>query len=68
MNEEAFNLSMRQFLKHVGVHSQREIEKAVAQALAARTIAGSEVLPASLTLRIAGLNLDVKFDGEIRLE
>jgi hypothetical protein len=68
MNEEAFNLSMRQFLKHVGVHSQREIEKAVAQAVAAKTIAGSEAFPASMTLSIAGLNLEVKFDGEIRLE
>jgi hypothetical protein len=68
MNEEAFNLSMRQFLKHVGVQSQRDIEKAVAQAVTAKTIAGKEAFPASMTLRIAGLNLEVKFDGEIRLE
>jgi hypothetical protein len=68
MNEEAFNLSMRQFLKHVGVHSQREIEKAVEHAVTAKTIAGSDAFPASMTLRIPGLNLEVKFDGEIRLE
>ena len=29
MNEEKFNMSMRKFLKHVGVTSQQEIEKAV---------------------------------------
>jgi len=29
MNEEAFNLSVRKFLKHFGVSAQREIEKSV---------------------------------------
>ena len=29
MNEDAFNMSMRKFLKKVGVTSQQEIEKAV---------------------------------------
>ena len=29
MNDEAFNMSMRKFLKRVGVTSQQEIEKAV---------------------------------------
>ena len=67
MDEEAFNLSMRQFLKHVGVHSQREIEKAVAAALAAKTIAGTESFPTSMTLHVPGLNLEVRFDGAIHL-
>ena len=35
MNEETFNLSIRKFLKMVGVSSQREIEQAVAKAVAA---------------------------------
>ena len=68
MNEEALNLSMRQFLKHVGVHSQREIEKAVAGAIESKTIAGKETFPATMTLHIGGLALDVKFEGDIRLE
>ena len=34
MDEEAFNLSIRKFLKVVGIGSQREIERAVAQAIA----------------------------------
>ena len=29
MNEAAFNLSVRKFLKHFGVDAQREIEKSV---------------------------------------
>jgi Family of unknown function (DUF6494) len=68
MNEETFNLSIRKFLKMVGVNSQREIEQAVGKALADRTISGKESLPAKMTLEVAGLKLKVSFDGEINLE
>lgn len=68
MNDEAFNLSIRKFLKMVGVNSQREIERAVATAIAAGAIAGTESFPARVTLEIAGLKLSVSFDGEIRLQ
>jgi enamine deaminase RidA (YjgF/YER057c/UK114 family) len=68
MNEESFNLSMRKFLKMVGVSSQKEIEKAVEKAIADGTIKGNEKLPARMTLEIAGLKLNVKFEGEINLE
>ena len=68
MNEETFNLSVRKFLKMVGVNSQREIEQAVARAVASGAVAGTEAFPARVTLDIAGLKLNVKFDGEIRLE
>jgi hypothetical protein len=65
MNEETFNLSIRKFLKTVGVSSQREIEQAVAKAVAAG-VAGTS-FPATMTLSIPGLKLDVKFDGEINI-
>ena len=68
MNEETFNLSIRKFLKMVGVSSQREIEQAVARARADGSLAGNETLPAFATLEIPSLNLNVRFDGEIRLE
>ena len=68
MNEETFNLSIRKFLKMVGVNSQREIEKAVAKAIAAGAIVGTESFPATVTLEVAGLKLNVNFDGEIRLQ
>ncbi|MCG2592445.1 DUF6494 family protein [Ramlibacter sp. XY19] len=67
MDDEVFNLSIRKFLKVVGVSSQREIEQAVAQALRAGSIQGGETLPATMTLEVAGLQLQVKFDGEIKL-
>jgi len=68
MNEETLNLSIRKFLKMVGVNSQREIEQAVGKAIADRTISGKESLPARMTLEVAGLKLKVSFDGEINLE
>lgn len=68
MNDETFNLSIRKFLKMVGVNSQREIEQAVAKAMAANAIAGTESFPAKVTLEVAGLQLNVNFDGEIKLQ
>ena len=68
MDEEKFNLSIRKFLKVVGIGSQREIERAVAAAIAAGRIAGTESFPAVVTLEVAGLSLRTTFDGEIELQ
>jgi len=67
MDNEVFNLSIRKFLKSVGVNSQREIEKAVDQAIASHAINGSESFPAKVTLEIAGLGVRVEFAGDIEL-
>ena len=66
MNDETFNLSIRKFLKTVGVSSQREIEQAVAKAVAAGESASS--FPATMTLEVPGLKLNVKFDGRIDID
>jgi hypothetical protein len=68
MNEDAFNMSIRKFLKTVGVKSQHEIEQAVARARNEAKIQGTEAFPAHMTLRIPGLGLEVQFDGRIELE
>jgi hypothetical protein len=68
MDAETFNLSIRKFLKMVGVNSQREIEQAVAKAVAGGIIAGTETFVAKVTLEIAALKLDVTYDGEIKLQ
>jgi hypothetical protein len=74
MNEEALNLSIRKFLKMVGINSQREIEHAVAKAAAAGAIKGTESFPATMTLEIAvtleiaGLKVKVEFSGDIALQ
>ena len=67
MNEETFNLSIRKFLKTVGVKSQHEIEQAVAGALAANKISGTESFHTTMNLRVPELGLDVHFAGTIEL-
>lgn len=67
MNEDLFNTSVRKFLKQVGVTSQREIEKAVRDAVAAGTLKGHEKLPAKMVLTIGGVALSFTVDGEIEL-
>jgi hypothetical protein len=68
MNPETFNMSIRKFLKSVGVQSQREIEGAVEKAVASGKLKGGETLPAKMTLTIDGLALSVTIDGRISLE
>lgn len=68
MNPETFNMSIRKFLKSVGVQSQREIEGAVEKAIASGRLKGGETLPARMTLTIDGLALSVTIDGRIALE
>ena len=68
MNEDVLNTSVRKFLKTVGVTSQREIEKAVREAVAASRLKGNETLPAKMMLTIAGLNLSLTIDGAVELE
>jgi hypothetical protein len=68
MNDEALNMSIRKFLKTVGVNSQLAIEKAVRQALEDGKLKGNEALPAEMHLLVGKLGVDIKFDGELRLD
>ena len=45
MDQETFNLSIRKFLKMVGVNSQREIEQAVQKAVMGGKLQGTEAFP-----------------------
>ena len=68
MDQETFNLSIRKFLKMVGVNSQREIEQAVQKAMMGGRLQGSETFPVKCTLEIPSLGVSVPFDGEIKLK
>jgi hypothetical protein len=68
MNDETLNMSIRKLLKTVGISSQREIEQAVAKALASGELKGTETLPATMTLDIVGLKLNIVFKGEVSLQ
>lgn len=65
MNEDDFNMSLRKFLKTVGVTSQREIEKAVRQAEAEGKLKGTERLKVAARITVAGVALDIDVSGEL---
>jgi hypothetical protein len=67
MDEDIFNTSLRRFLKKVGVTSQREIEKAVRDALEAGRLKGDEKLPAKMVLTLGGVSLSHEITDEIEL-
>lgn len=67
MDEDRFNLEIRQFLKVVGVTSQREIEKAVRDALAQGTLADDAMLTPRITLLVPEIGLEHVIEGEITL-
>ena len=64
MNEDAFNMSVRKFLKKVGVTAQREIEQAVRDAADKGTLKGI-ALPAKATFTIGGIDLTFDVSGEV---
>lgn len=68
MNEDTFNMSIRKFLKKVGVTSQREIEHAVHEALANGKIAGDATLKARVVLTVDGVDLSASIESDIELE
>ena len=67
MNVDVFNASLRKFLKKVGITSQREIEKAVRDAVAAGRLTGNERLPAKMVLTVGGVSLTHEVTDEIEL-
>jgi hypothetical protein len=68
MNEDVLNMSLRKFLKKVGVTAQREMEKAIREALDDGRLKGDERLKAMVRLSLPGVGLEVPIDGTIELE
>jgi ribosomal protein L1 len=67
MDEDAFNLSIRKFLKHFGVTAQREIESSVRKAVAEGKLRGDESVPVRATLIVDGILRDFHIDGVVTL-
>lgn len=66
MDSEAFNMSLRKFLKKVGVTSQQEIEEAVRAARDAGKL-GTGPLTARMVLTLDGVDLEHIVEGDIQL-
>ena len=67
MDEDAFNMSVRKYLKKLGVTSQREIEAAVREQLESDALRGDEVLEVVTTVSVKGLPDDIVVAGSISL-
>jgi Family of unknown function (DUF6494) len=67
MNEDVLNMSVRKFLKKVGVTSQREIEDAIRAAVSSGRLKDKEELPAKVTLTVGGIDLLVEIEGTVEL-
>ena len=67
MDEDVFNMSIRKFLKKVGVTAQREIEQAVRAAVEEGRLKGDERLTATVTLSVSGVALTSEIEGDISL-
>ena len=63
MENEQFNMSLRRFLKHVGITSQQEIERIVRE----RQLEGKGHLKVKVVLTAEGTDLHHEVDGEIDL-
>lgn len=63
MENERFNLSLRRFLKEVGISSQQEIERTVRE----HDLAGKGKLKVKMVLTGEGTDLHHVVDGEIDL-
>ena len=68
MNEDVFNMSVRKFLKQVGITAQREIENAVREASSRGGLSGKAKLPAKAVVTLTGTDLNLVVDGEIELK
>ena len=67
MESEIFNMSMRKFLKQVGVTSQQKIEEAIRNTSATRSLTDKK-LEVEMTLTIPKIGLVHTLNGDILLK
>lgn len=67
MDAEAFNISVRAFLKKVGVNSQREIERYVDEAVREGRLRGDETLAVRMQLDVEGKAEPLVIESEVKL-
>ena len=68
MNEDTFNMEVRKFLKRLGVSSQREIERAVREAVERGALAGPGPVRIRATVEAEDVGLNHTIEGDIALE
>jgi hypothetical protein len=67
VDEDAFNLSVRKFLKQLGITAQRDIELGVRELVDEGRLEGDARLGARATVVVEGLEREIVIEGEIAL-
>jgi uncharacterized protein DUF6494 len=67
MDDDTLNMSVRKFLKKVGVTSQREIEQAVREAAAAGRLRSGEKLAIRAEVTLGAIGMNIEIDGELEV-
>ena len=67
MNEDSLNMQIRQYLKKVGITSQRTIEQAIQRQIDSGQLTGTEQLNIKMVLSIPELDINQEINGEIKL-
>jgi len=67
VDEDVFNLSVRKFLKQLGITAQRDIELGVRELVDEGRLEGDERLGARATVVVEGLDQEIVIEGEIAL-
>ena len=67
MDEDTLNMSVRKYLKKLGVTAQREIEGGVREQVDAGALAGDETLEVTATVVVRGLPGEIRVEGTITL-
>ena len=67
MNEDVFNMSVRKFLKKVGITAQREIEGAVRDGIASGALSSDGKIAATATVTLTGVGHSFTVTGDIEL-
>ena len=67
MDEEIFNMSLRKFLKKVGITAQREIENTIRGAQAAGSMTGVGKVAAKAVITLEGFDDQIVITSDIEI-
>ena len=68
MDEEKLNLSVRKFLKNVGINSQRLIEDKVREMIKSGSLQNSKSIKIEAKILSDDLKIDEKISGQIEIK
>jgi hypothetical protein len=67
IDQDVLNTEIRKFLKKVGITSQQEIERAIAEAVEAGRLAGLDRVRAQVKLEVPALGIDHLIEQDLLL-